>query len=65
MSDGTFLFEVSTATGGVAYIIKTGDLKAEGMVKVLMMAYEKQIPVWVFEDPKQAQVAASIVTVTL
>jgi hypothetical protein len=65
MSDGTFLFEVSTSTGGYAFTIKTGDLKAEGMVKVRLLAYEKQTPVWVFEDSDHPHVASSIVSVTL
>jgi hypothetical protein len=64
-SDGSILFEVSTPAGGVAYVIRTGASATESMMKVLMFAYEKQIAVWVIEDPAHPQVAMSIVTITL
>ncbi len=64
MGNGTFLFGISTPTGGVAFTVKTGDLTADAMVKVLLMAYDKQVAVWVFEDPTKPQVAAGVVTVT-
>jgi hypothetical protein len=64
-SDGSILLEVATPTGGVAYLIKTGASATESMLKVVMFAYEKQVAVWVIEDPAHPQIAMSIVTVTL
>ena len=66
MSDGTLLFGILTSTGnGYAFTIKTGDLTAEAMVKVLLTSYEKQTPVYIFADPSKPQVATAVVTITL
>lgn len=64
MSNGTFLFGISTPKGGYAFTVKTGDLTADAMVKVILMAYEKQTLLFVFEDSAQTQVAAGVVSVT-
>lgn len=64
MSSGTFYFAISTPKGAVAFTFQTGNLTADAMLKVLLFAYEKQVPIWVFEDLEKPQVAASVVTIT-
>jgi hypothetical protein len=64
MANRTFLFGVSTPKGGVAFTIKSGDLSADAMIKLLLLSYEKQTPVYVFAETGHPQVAASIVSVT-
>jgi hypothetical protein len=64
MSNGTFYFALSTPQGDVGFTFKTGELTADAMLKVLLFAYEKQIAVWVYDDPLQPQVATGVVTIT-
>jgi hypothetical protein len=53
MSDGTFYLGVITSGGKVhGFLFKTGDLKANAMVKAILMAQEKQLRVGAYEDPK-------------
>lgn len=52
MRDGTFYFAVVTPDGRAhGFLFKTGDLKADAMVKDLLMAQEKQLRVGAYEDP--------------
>jgi hypothetical protein len=65
MNNGTFLFGILTPSAGYAFTIKTGGLTADSMIKVLLLSYEKQTPVYVFADAANPQVATGVVTVNL
>jgi hypothetical protein len=53
MSDGTFYLGVMTSDGHVhGFLFNTGDLKADAMVKAILMAQEKQFRVGAYDDPK-------------
>jgi hypothetical protein len=52
MSDGTFYLGVMAPDGVHGFLFKTGDLKADAMVKAILMAQEKQFRVGAYDDPK-------------
>jgi hypothetical protein len=53
MGDGTFYLGVATQDGHVhGFLFKTGELKADAMVKAILMAQEKQLRVGAYDDPK-------------
>jgi hypothetical protein len=52
-SDGSFYLGVMTADGKVhGFLFNTGDLKADAIVKAILMAQEKQLRVGAYDDPK-------------